>query len=270
MDRTSEKIAVLSRRRRQMVKAAVMLSLVPALASARSLAAGPLADLDVWMAGHLPEVAADLNPGATDAQLDRLSAKIGAPLPDDFRALYKWHNGQKGDKVYVGPWYGLTFLSLDRVLEQWKTWVKVIDHSLDPQSMNESSISVKPGVVKRRYANKLWIPFADDGGGNHLGVDLDPGANGIRGQVINFGRDEDRKRAIAPNVTAFVQWLVGQLQAGNFLIEQEDDTGRSFNTLNPPSTHFLDAIQTLFKEPGEREPGVAPPAPVLHCPVDEA
>lgn len=136
--------------------------------------------------------------------------------------------------------------------------------------MNESSVSVKPGVVKQVYANKLWIPFAYDWGGNHLGIDLDPGVNGIRGQVINFGRDEDRKRAIAPNVTAFVQWLVGQLQVGNFLIEQEDDTGRSFNTLNPPSTHFLDAIQTLFKEPGEREPGVAPRAPVLHCPAEEA
>jgi cell wall assembly regulator SMI1 len=270
MDRMSEKIAVLSRRRRQMVKAIALLGLAPAWARARGLAAGPLADLDVWLTRHLPEVAADLNPGATDAQLDRLSAKIGAPLPDDFRALYKWHDGQKDQKVNTGPWYGLTFLSLDRVLDQWKSWASVIDHSSDPESMNESSVSVKPGVVKRLYANKLWIPFAYDWGGNHLGIDLDPDVNGIRGQVINFGRDEDRKRAIAPNVTGFVQWLVGQLQAGNFLIEKEDDGGHSFNTLNPPSTHFLDAIQTLFKEPGEREPGVAPPAPVLHCPVDEA
>src|SRR5687768_7352758 len=112
MDRTSSGAAAgPSRVRRQVLKAAAALSLSPALASARSFEADLLAELDQWLARHLPEVAASLNPGASDEQLDHLATVIGVPLPDDYRALYRWHDGQKEHSL-TGPWYGLGFPSL--------------------------------------------------------------------------------------------------------------------------------------------------------------
>lgn len=265
MDRTSKP----SLRRRQVIKTAALVGLMPCLATAGDLIAGPLAQLDRWLARYLPPVAAALNPGATDAQLDHLASLVGAPLPDDYRALYKWHNGQRDvENLYTGPWYGLDFPSLDQVEHEWKIWAQLADEKWS--ELNEVVVSIKPGVVKPLYANRGWIPFATDGGGNCLGIDLDPDVHGIRGQVINFGRDEDLKRAIAPNVTAFLQWYVAQLLAGNFRIETHEDDGPEFNTLNPPSSSFLDALQVMFKEPGEWEPPPPPPprAPLI-CPPEE-
>jgi hypothetical protein len=163
--------------------------------------------------------------------------------------------------LYAGPWYGLDFPPLDQVERIRASWLELADDKWS--ELNELVVSVKPGVVKPLYANRLWIPFAR-ASNNYLGIDLDPDINGVRGQVINFGRDEDLKRAIAPNVTAFVQWFVGQLHAGNFRIQTRRDVGLTFDTLNPPSQHFLDAIHVLFKEPGESEP--QPAAQAVSCP----
>lgn len=249
MDRTSSGPTGPSRSRRQVVQAAALIGLMPKLASARDVAAGPpLAELDQWLTRHLPEVAESLNPGATDAQLDRLAALIGAPLPEDYRALYKWHNGQREDPQFLtGPWFGLRFPSLDEVEAIWSGWGDFAD---DPWSeLNELVVALQPGVVKPLYANRGWIPFAQDGH-NHLGIDLDPDLQGTRGQVINFGRDEDLKLAIAPGVGAFVRWVVAQLQAGNFRIDDQRGGGRRFNLQHPPARDFFGSIQVLFDPSG--------------------
>ncbi len=69
---------------------------------------------------------------------------------------------------------------------------------------------------------------------------------GTYGQVISLGRDEERKIAVAPSIHAFVGWMLAELAAGNFHFQQEDDGGRSFNTLRPQKFHFLDALAALF------------------------
>lgn len=214
-----------------------------------------LAALQAWLKKHLPSVAANLNPGASDAQLDRLEKVIGQPLPEDFRVLYRWRNGQS-QHVNTGPWYGLNFLSVDEVIDNWKVHADIIDHegNNDP-NFNESAM---PGVVKPVNWNKGWIPFADDSGGSFLGIDLDPDVNGVRGQVINFGVGEEIKYAVAPNLTAFVRWMVGELNRGNYAITRDEDNEPVFNTRWPATEDFLDSITTMF--PSVPRPRPAPPA----------
>lgn len=64
--------------------------------------------------------------------------------------------------------------------------------------------------------------------------------------MISFGRDEERKIAVAPSLYAFVGWMLAVIAAGNFHFEQEDDGGRSFNPLRPHKSHFLDSLAALF------------------------
>jgi cell wall assembly regulator SMI1 len=60
-------------------------------------AAGPsgaLARIDAWLAKHRSGFHKGLLPGATDAALSALAGDLGGSLPDELRALLKWHNGQ--------------------------------------------------------------------------------------------------------------------------------------------------------------------------------
>lgn len=198
-----------------------------------------------WLEGHLPELAAALRPGATEDRLERFARSLGVELPDDFRQLYAWHDGQERT-VLTGPWYGLDFLSLERVESHCAGWSTAIQHL--GSDLDGGMKSTPPGFVRRQYANPLWIPFAFDWGGNHLGIDLDPDELGTWGQVITFGRDEDRKIAVAPSLEVFVGWMVQQLQDGNFRIKGVGDGQRWLHTLRPDREHFLDSLALLFPD----------------------
>ncbi|MBD2358522.1 SMI1/KNR4 family protein [Tolypothrix sp. FACHB-123] len=191
--------------------------------------------IDNWLNNNFSEVLDTLNPGATEEEIQELENKIQIELPSSFKDLYKWHNGQKSG-TYPGLFYGLEFLSLLEVFANWQVWAELVDEDINKDILGQS---YSPGKIKEIYANKKWVPFAFDWGGNHLGIDLDPGKKGTIGQVINFGRDEDIKFVFAEDLESFLTWFITQLEAGNYIISTEEDT-KTFSTKNPQMSHFLD------------------------------
>lgn len=203
--------------------------------------------LEKWLDANTPEIREDLAPGCSDAAIAEFENLVGRPFPESLKDLYRWHDGQRG-ATNSGLFYGLEFLSLAKARENWESWKDIIDE-WSPEEMTEGSAfctSGTPDAVQALYANRYWIPFAYDYCGNHLGVDLDPGARGTVGQVINFGSDEEDKYVVGSSVAAFMEWLVDQLESGNFAISEEDDGSRSLNTKVPEMFHFLDAVPVLF------------------------
>lgn len=84
--------------------------------------------------------------------------------------------------------------------------------------------SIPPEAIQAVYAHGAWIPMVTDHAGNHIGVDLAPGANGAYGQVIIFGRDFDTKYVVAQNWGEFLLSFANDLEEGNWwLIEDSDD-----------------------------------------------
>lgn len=201
----------------------------------------PYERLERWLAARRPQILANLRPPASDAELADLSQALGVKLPPSFLDLYRWRNGQH-DASQPGPFYGLSFLSIADVRTAWEGWNEILAD--DDFDLHGFSSSVAPGVVKERYANRRWIPFSHDWGGNHIGVDLDPGPRGRVGQVINFGRDEDAKYVLGHTVEAFVARIADELERGNFVLMDPPDAG--FDTKTPPSSHFLDAARVWF------------------------
>lgn len=60
--------------------------------------------------------------------------------------------------------------------------------------------------VRPRHYHRAWVPIIGDGGGNYVGLDLDPDRKGRPGQVILFGRDEFDLAVLAPDWPAFLDF----------------------------------------------------------------
>lgn len=197
--------------------------------------------LEHWLGQQLPEVLADLNPGCSNEELTELELRLNCRLPEDVKAFYSRHDGQKGKTT--GLFCGLEFLSTVNLYDEWTVWRDLVVEDEEYVTAIDSE-SHPNGAIKTVYINLKWIPIARDWGGNHLGVDLDPGSTGVVGQVINFGADESRKFVLASSLTDFIAWMLAQYQAGNY-----QSTERSLHLKEPPNTHFLDIVPLLFGRP---------------------
>lgn len=66
------------------------------------------------------------------------------------------------------------------------------------------------------------MPVFSDHGGNYIGIDLDPDSKGNKGQVINFGRDEQDMVVLAENLGNLFGKILAELNhVENCLLNSE-------------------------------------------------
>lgn len=147
-----------------------------------------------------------LNPPATAAEIAELEAYFGVPLPVAAREIYEDANGQSSR--LPGVLLGMTMLPIEYVLREADEWSSVDNSDFPPSGFS----SAPPGAIQLMYANPRWLPLFNTGGGNHIGLDFDPGPQGTVGQVINFGRDEDDKTVMASSLEHFLLDCIKRLQ----------------------------------------------------------
>jgi cell wall assembly regulator SMI1 len=207
-----------------------------------------LARLDAWYATHLPPDRYQFNPPATEAQLDAFERLVGIKLPRAYRQLYRWHDGEEGDRW--GHIYGLPILPLQEVSSQWAAWNRVLS-DFGGNRYKISGDGWPEGAVDPAYINPHWIPLTHDGSGNHIGLDFNPWPRGRVGQVILFGRDEETKAVLADSLGKFLEWVAGLLESGNFRLEvrPEERVLREFRLKNPPTDDFQDGARVLLGAP---------------------
>ena len=214
-----------------------------------------LTEIKTLLANEYPELNASLNPPATEADISRLETATGLALPDELKQLYRLHNGESGN---AGLFFGLPFISIDEALAEWKTWESLAGPTA---SLDTGITSVPANHIKEQYVNTRYIPISKDYGGNNLGIDLDPGPDGVSGQVINFGRDEDTRFVIAPSLAGFMEFILHHVKNGNYTLEingdEEDNEPRSFLIKEPANSHFLDALKGLQLPFGSKPPAAA-------------
>lgn len=170
--------------------------------------------------GKMPALRETLLPGASEAALAAAEQEIGVSFPTAFRELYLANDGDTHEAL-CGVILGFHFLTLDTLLSEWRSWKDLADQ---PEHNRAEFFSSEPeGHIQRRYADRKWIPFCTDDGGNFIGIDLDPDVNGIKGQVINFGRDEQNKAVLGTDINAFLERLTRIIRSDHFVIEDYDD-----------------------------------------------
>lgn len=153
--------------------------------------------MDAWLAAHRPDYHALLQPGVDDGALDAFEAKFSLKLPEAFRALYRWRNGQPNS----------SFDSL-----QGNRMFSALEDIADTKEMLDDMIGFDfedPATWRRG-----WVPFLSNGGGSHLCVDIDAQGGGQPGQLFGFWKaDEDRPVEHA-SVEAWLAELVASMEAG--------------------------------------------------------
>ncbi|WP_412476225.1 SMI1/KNR4 family protein [Flavobacterium sp. TBRC 19031] len=73
-------------------------------------------------------------------------------------------------------------------------------------------------AIQKKYFHYKWLPIFSDSAGNYIGIDLDPDKKGKKGQVINFGRDEENMFVFADNLDNFFDKILNELDKKNNLL----------------------------------------------------
>lgn len=116
----------------------------------------------------------ELYPPATDEEINAAESELAITFPEDLRELYKWHNGQKGIRFLYDEF---RIYSLKEVVELHKNGLK----GCKPDYFETEDES---GVIKDCIANEKWVNIGDNGGNTILFLDMDPGAQGTVGQLL--------------------------------------------------------------------------------------
>jgi cell wall assembly regulator SMI1 len=156
-----------------------------------------IARMDRWLSANRPDYYALLQPGVSDAELDMFESKFAVKLPEAFRQLYRWRNGQDAASCHAIQ-DNRSFCALEDVAET--------------KAMFDGMIGMD--FENPRYWRRAWIPFLHNGGGSYLCLDLAAEEGGESGQLIAFWKqDQDRPVEFA-SMEAWLQALVASMEDG--------------------------------------------------------
>ena len=162
--------------------------------------------LEAWLETHNPVLLADLNPPASDADIRELEQKLGVKLPMDFVECLKVHDGQREKSGWLFD--GKEFMSTRNILMSWSAWGDLLEDGDFDGKISRPVIGIQSG-----WWIKEWVPFATNGSGDYLCIDLSPSGNGNSGQVIKVFHDVPDRTLDAICFSAWFDRFVGSKQA---------------------------------------------------------
>ena len=157
-----------------------------------------IARMDCWLACRRPDYYALLRPGVTDVQLDSFEAKFAMRLPDAFRQLYRWRNGQD-PMSFVPLQMNRTFSTLEDITTTKELLDDLIGSDFDDPT----------------YWRRGWVPFLHNGGGSHLCLDLAAEDGGTAGQLIGFWKADHDRPIEFTSLEAWLDDLVSSMEGGS-------------------------------------------------------
>lgn len=159
------------------------------------------ARLESRLKTHKPSLLADLHPPASDTDIQDLERALGVALPKAFIECLQVHNGQRGQADWL--FSGSEFLSSRRILDAWAIWKDLLDGG----DFDGADAQGEAGIRSVWWSLK-WIPFAYNGLGDYLCLDLDPDSRGKVGQIISVWHDDGGREKVSDSFslwfTAFV------------------------------------------------------------------
>ena len=180
-----------------------------------------------------------LLPPAEASEIAKLETAFGHEISGQLKDAYALYNGEDLKCSSAGVFFGLGWLSVGGVIDQIESWSQT--RAEVGSQLDEYNTSSPVGAIRSVYSHEGWLPFAQDWGGNFLAIDMAPGPAGVAGQIINMGRDEERKFVLARSFEAFIEWIDKAIAARQYKIEDG-----AFEYAG--SDHFIDTARSLVEQ----------------------
>lgn len=159
--------------------------------------------IETWYAEQ--DASRFLLPPATPEEIAAAEKELGVTLPEAVRVSLLRHNGTASD-----GWPGGTLLSCAEMVRETGIWRELLDSGdFDDVADFEADENSDVRALRRGWWNTGWISLDADGSGNGAVLDLDPGADGSRGQILDMDHEVGPS---GPTAADFVAYLEGQLE----------------------------------------------------------
>ena len=146
-------------------------------------------ELDTWLKSYRVDYYSKLNPPASKENLEKLEEEINAKLPEEFKTLLEWRNGQSSDAMdTLHPITNEMFMCIDEI----KYWYKELKELLHY------------GDIELDIWKPTWLPFMSNGGGDHTCIDFSPENFGA---IISHNHEEPDGRKINNSIAEWVAEL---------------------------------------------------------------
>lgn len=153
--------------------------------------------MDRWLVANRPDYYTHLRPGVSEAQLDAFEARFALTLPAAFRQLYRWRDGHDHHES-ESLVHNLMFSPLQDAAQSKELLDDLIGSDFEDP----------------RWWRRSWVPFLENGAGDHLCVDLLAEDGGTAGQVLMFYHDWEHRPIRGPSLEAWLLALVEAMESG--------------------------------------------------------
>jgi cell wall assembly regulator SMI1 len=154
-----------------------------------------LARLDHWLLVHRPRYQRALLPGATAAELKRVHAQLGRPLPEDLQTLLSWHDGQESEMAGAFE----------------ESWLLMSAARIAAAKLDLDASSKQTGW------QPAWVPFLDDDQGDYLCLDTSLPVAPLR----LFRPGQTGRLEIAPSLAAWLDAFVCAVERAEYVVDPE-------------------------------------------------
>jgi len=155
-------------------------------------------DIAKWYTEHGVEDAKKLNAllkkKKTTAPGDKLEKELGFKTAADFKASFNIVD----ETISIGRYYTQ---SLEEILDLSKSMTG--NQAAGKFKRAEKKLS-EDSAIQFKWWHKKWVPVAADSYGDLLCIDMDPGEDGVGGQILTHSNEEG---PATEGVYCFLEWL---------------------------------------------------------------
>lgn len=179
-----------------------------------------------------PDVKEYLNHPGNPDMVKQIEEYAGMKLPEEFVELYMQYNGENTDS-YLGAVLGLTLMNAEDILEEMKILRE--DDFSDMKSIGGDAIS------EEHMSERMVIPFAFDNSRCYFAIDMTPGPDGKKGQIITLDFDYNNCYLVADSMSEFYEFVEKMLKEGKCSVVTEEEKHFEFE-----SGHIFNKLDDLF------------------------